>query len=268
MPSLSHLLPAAGGTDIGASRPIELPYVIGRSSAPGAPIPNDVRTVSRRAAAISRDAAGELSLQSTHSAPVCVVRDGRMHELWQGDPPLALRDADVIVVQGHLLMQSLGLSSTRGTNNATGAAVVGADKPLHSFCAFKLQMVDEQPATDAPVSAQQQGLVQLDTPSTLSLGSETPATDAPVGVQHGLAQLAIPTTFSCAAPPVDRTVQPAASAAAALGLAAQLAAARTETVQAQAEVIELILDALVIRVEAAGGELPVALGRADVLQVS
>eukprot|EP01047_Picozoa_sp_COSAG01_P036760 COSAG01_NODE_2884_length_6911_cov_55.460804_2_plen_1161_part_00 len=224
------LTPIGGG----AYTAIQVPYVLGRSARPDALIPASEKTVSRTAAiiAVSADDRRCLVLECTHSAPLVVVRAGRLHEVWQGGERFHLRGSDIIVVQGYFLLKSLGLKTQRDMNPP--GHIMTTPSSLHDCCAFTLRIHHHQ----APPPAHSASLSSLSPlPHPLLAGSSSPR-------GNSQPRLTTPATQ----PP--STPSAAASAAALSELAAQLDSVR-------GEVVALVLDALVSRVESA------AVARAD-----
>ena len=85
-----------------------------------------------------------LVVRATAAAPLCVVRDGLLHQIWQSDDarPFELKHGDSLVAEGGSLIKALGA--------ARGAVVPVGGATLSIYCAFRVEI---EPAAELEPAA-------------------------------------------------------------------------------------------------------------------
>lgn len=96
-------------------------------------IPASRTRVSRAAGSVSCERR-VLVVRATAAAPLCVVRDGLLHQIWQSDDarPFELKHGDSLVAEGGSLIKALGA--------ARGAVVPVGGATLSIYCAFQVEI--------------------------------------------------------------------------------------------------------------------------------
>ena len=230
-----------------------LPFAFGRAPAGTAEetlIPTSAVRVSRRAGRIIAGGDGRPVLLATHVSPLGRVRDGRLQPLWQQDAAgLPLRPGDIVVAEGWALLKHLNAARKPDPARGLQAEVPVPDAAvLPRFHSFRVEEADGAAAAAAGAAhaagSQSTPATSQEEP-TLTFGSQSQAT--PVDGSQSQSQ-----TPACTPAQLQPPRRPDAAAAAAPRLAntleAQLALARAELDRASADVVGLVVEALVARV--------------------